>query len=333
MQEHALATGKADIFVAYTDCLALLSYISQSLNLERALEVYSTTTTRLAIFPAQAESFKSFTTELLHQSQAKLLYYHVKKGGPYKPSYIRTLLADSISQHPHNTIFLCLFAWNESRNRIEERVRGVLRDITSTTSNSSSSQTQQIPVTSHLFSIYTELSRPVYAGSTLHSVRAAFEKAIGDPNPNATTLDAKTRTSNNTNSTARSNLTIWKLYILFELSRSHVQRAKDVFYRAMRACPWSKELLMLAFGHLRADIVRERFGDGVAASGVGMGFDELRGVYNVLVEKELRIHVDVEGLLDEMVMGDGDGLQRQQGHSGIPFSMPEDAESGDEMQL
>lgn len=286
------------------------------------------------MLPAHAESFQSFTIELLHQSQAKLIFYHVRKGSAYKPSHIRNLLADSISQYPHNTIFLCLFAWNESRSRIEERVRDVVRNITHTSSNSNSSnQANQVPVTTHLFSIYSELSRPVYAGSTLHSARAAFEKAIGDSQPTSTPSNTtkSSDASNTTNSTARSNITIWKLYILFELSRGNVQRAKDVFYRAMRSCPWSKELVMLAFGHLRADNVRQRFGDNKTV-GAGMGFAELRGAYNVLVEKELRVHVDIEALLDEIAM-DGGTQRLQDSGAGIPFTMPEDAESGDEMKL
>ena len=309
--------------MAYTDCLAVLLYLSQSLDLEKSLEAYSTATRRLATLPAQAEAFKSFTTEVLHQSQAKLIYHHVRKGGAYKPSHIRALLADSISLYPHNTIFLSLFAWNESRNRIEERVRGVIRDITTTQTRNkynhdvTMSPTQQVPVTSHLFSIYTELSRPVYAGSTLHSVRAAFEKAVGDPTPSKSDINRTSSTTAGT--TARSNLSLWKLYILFELSRHEIQRAKDVFYRGMRACPWSKELIMLAFTHLRTDAVRQRYGD----TGQGMGFDELRWVYNVLVEKELRIHVDVEGMLDDIAVDRQGGMQR-------PIDLPEDGESGDE---
>ncbi|WP_413761153.1 hypothetical protein, partial [Vibrio vulnificus] len=66
---------------------------------------------------------------------------------------------------------------------------------------------------------------------------------------------------------------------------------------------------MLAFGHLRADNVRQRFGDNKTV-GAGMGFAELREAYNVLVEKELRVHVDIEALLDEIAM-DG-GTQRLQ---------------------
>lgn len=88
---------------------------------------------------------------------------------------------------------------------------------------------------------------------------------------------------------------------------------------------------MLAFGHLRADLVKQRLGDEKTAE-VGMGFAELRGVYNVLVEKELRIHVDIEGLLDDIAM-DGEAQILQGSTTGIPFTMPDDAESGDEMKL
>lgn len=332
-QEHVLAARKANVFVAYTDCLSILSYLTHSLDLEKALDAYSAAFTRLITLPANDSSFKSFTLELLHESRAKLLYHHIRQGNAYKPSHIRTLLTESITLHSHNTIFLSLFAWNESRNRIEERVRGVIRDITTTATTQATKYdnilTTQIPVTSHLFSIYTELNRPVYAGSTLHSVRAAFEKAIADPTPDSSNPDCPTNTSK---TGAHSNLTFWKLYILFELSQGNVNRAKAIFYRALRACPWSKELVMLAFTHLRADVIKQRYGDAetsgkVKAKEEGMSFEELRKVYNVLVEKELRVHVDIEGVLDEIV------ARREEGVAYLPINMPEDAESDMEMQM
>lgn len=82
---------------------------------------------------------------------------------------------------------------------------------------------------------------------------------------------------------------------------------------------------MLAFSHLRADVVESRH-PASSRRGDGMGFDELRRVYNVLVEKELRIHVDIEDQLDELA-------EKMQRSAGLPFSMPDDADSGDEMQL
>lgn len=190
-----------------------------------------------------------------------------------------------------------------------------MRDITTTTTTTSSpsiNNINAIPITSHLFSIYTELNRPTYAGSTLHSVRAAFEKAVGDQNSS----------SSSRTSTGRGSISLWKLYILFELSRSELIRAKSVFYRAMRACPWSKDILMLAFTQLCEDIAARK-----GESGKGMSFHELRHVYNVLVEKELRIHIDIERELDEMAVK----MEKERGvEFGMPISMPDDAASGDE---
>ncbi|PYH35127.1 uncharacterized protein BO87DRAFT_357317 [Aspergillus neoniger CBS 115656] len=316
-QEIGLANEKPIVFTSCIDCLAILSYLSNSLDLRRSLKYYHNAFARLAALPDQSKSFANFTTELLHQSRARLLYHHIRTSGIYKPSHIRSLLSESISVSRHNTMFLSLFAWNESRFRIEERVRDTIRDITSINTNTDNLTATPVPITTHLFSIYTEVNRPTYAGSTMHSVRAAFEKAIGD------TIYQGSNTS-----TGHSSITIWKLYILFELSRNDIQRAKNVFYRGMRACPWSKELIMLAFTHLRADVVREQYPQE-SRKGDGMGFDELRHVYNVLVEKGLRIHLDIENELDEIAVE----MERKRisSGSGLPITMPEDKDSEDEM--
>lgn len=50
----------------------------------------------------------------------------------------------------------------------------------------------------------------------------------------------------------------------------------------MRACPWAKEFYLLAFMHLR-DV---------------LGFKELRKLYEVLGEKGLRVHVDLENVFE-----------------------------------
>ncbi|KAL4908458.1 hypothetical protein BDW74DRAFT_166140 [Aspergillus multicolor] len=323
-QESAIANRKPSIIKACTDCQAILTYLTHGKDLHPPLEAYTSTITRLSALPNLNEdstkTFVSYTTELLHQARAKLLYYHLRTSTLYKPSAIRTILNESITTFPHNTIILSLFAWNESRFRIEERVRDIMRDITTTATSSNSSQSAAIPITSHLFSIYTELNRPTYAGSTLHSVRAAFEKAIG--NQNQTSSSPSTSISS-----GRTSISLWKLYILFELSRHEITRAKNIFYRAMRACPWSKDILMLAFTHLREDVVAEQHGD---ANGKGMNFHELRHVYNVLIEKELRIHIDIEPELDEMA------VKMEQSVLGMhmPISLPDDKDGSDEeMQM
>ncbi|KAL4953851.1 NRDE-2, necessary for RNA interference-domain-containing protein [Aspergillus filifer] len=322
-QESAITNRKSNIIIACTDCQAILTYLSNAQDLNKSLEPYTATTQRLSTLPKSdtTEPFLSFTTELLHQSRARLVYHHLQTSTLYKPSYIRTILQKSISLFPHNTIFLSLFSWNESRFRIEERVRDIMRDITTRANISSSPDTSRdnsIPITTHLFSAYTELNRPTYAGSTMHSARAAFERALGSQNLSSSTSPST--------STGKSSISLWKLYILFELHQKDIARAKTVFYRAMRAVPWSKDILMLAFTHLREDVVDS----GANLKGKGMNFYELRHVYNVLVEKELRIHVDVEGELEEMAA-------RMEGEGGMLGKLPDDkdgdGDGDEEMQM
>ncbi|KAL4932042.1 uncharacterized protein BDV17DRAFT_254797 [Aspergillus undulatus] len=326
-QESAIANRKPNIIETCTNCQAILTYLANAQDLDKSLEAYTSTIHRLSTLPNPdtAEPFISYTTELLHQSRARLIYYHLRTSTLYKPSHIRNILKESITLFPHNTIALSLFAWNESRFRIDERVRDIMRDITTNPSSSSSAASNNIsiPITTHLFSIYTELNRPTYAGSTLHSARAAFENAIGDQNQHQ---NPSSSFSSASTSPSHSSITLWKLYILFELSRNDIFRAKSVFYRAMRACPWSKDIIMLAFTHLREDVVRDFVGDSTSVvKGSGMNFHELRHVYNVLVEKELRIHVDIERELDEMagkmaVVSDAGGV------GAMPFVLPDDGD-------
>ncbi|RDW65775.1 uncharacterized protein DSM5745_09514 [Aspergillus mulundensis] len=322
-QESAIANRKPSIIKACTSCQAILTYLTHGQDLNASLEAYTSTINRLSALPNPnsdaTKTFVSYTTELLHQSRAKLLYYHLRTSTLYKPSAIRSILNESITAFPHNTITLSLFAWNESRFRIEERVRDIMRDITATATSPSSSQSAPIPITSHLFSIHTELNRPTYAGSTLHSVRAAFEKAIGDQNQSSSYPSTSS-------SSGRTSISLWKLYILFEISRREITRAKNVFYRAMRACPWSKDILMLAFTHLREDVVAEQHGDN---GGKGMNFHELRHVYNVLVEKELRIHIDIERELDEMALK----MERSALEMHMPISMPDDKDGSEDEEM
>ena len=121
------------------------------------------------------------------------------------------------------------------------------------------------------------MTRPSYAGSTRHSIRAAFERAVEAAAPN---------------------LAIWKWYLLWELSMStsisevpdkdstqqRMSWVQDIFYRGMRACPWAKEFYMLAF-------TESKLRDAI-------GFTGLRSIYETMVEKGIRIHVDLAEVLE-----------------------------------
>lgn len=75
---------------------------------------------------------------------------------------------------------------------------------------------------------------------------------------------------------------LWAAYVRFCCGRRELRaKAREVWYRAIGACPWAKEVYMLGF----------------AVAGLGLGPGELRGVVEGMVEKGLRVHVDMEEFL------------------------------------
>ena len=97
---------------------------------------------------------------------------------------------------------------------------------------------------------------------------------------------------------------IWKKYILWEISllgdEKQPRPSKDVlqmdrrprrdrmltetFYAALRACPWSKDLYMIAF---KERTLREAIGE-----------EHLRHLYESMMERGLRIRLDISNWFD-----------------------------------
>ncbi len=109
-------------------------------------------------------------SELLHQSKARLLYYHASTSSIFRPGLLREELSQSIKIFPNNTIFLSLYRWNETRFRIDDRVRFILRDVVLVDPNET--------VVGWMFAIWHEVNAPMGAGHNYNSVRAVFEKAV-----------------------------------------------------------------------------------------------------------------------------------------------------------
>ena len=235
----------------YSECLVLLTYLTNGSSVDALISCFSSNaelyTTRLPL------TYHAY--ELLHQARAKILHHHVVSKRTFKPALIRSTLAESIKIFPHNTIFLSLYAWNEARFRIDDRVRSIIHDVITSSSISSPSET----IITHFFAIYTELSRSITEGSNTHSIRSTFERAVDS-------------------ASGKHSAALWKLYLLFEHSGGDMDRAKKVFYRAITACPWVKEMYMLAFRYLKG----------------AMEVEELKSVYRAMEEKGLRIHVSLD---------------------------------------
>ena len=255
-RDHAISLSFPYYAANVVECLIILSYLANGLSLPAA---YSTLTSNLSILSPRFPQ-SSISYEYVHQSFTRLLYYHATRSPNFAPSLIRSSLADSIAQFPQNTMFLSLYAWIEARFRIDDRVRSIITNFVLNSNSGRKGQDQEESVISHFFAVHMEINRSITLGSNSNTIRGTFERAIRS-------------------SCGGLSAGLWKLYFLFELSRDEPEKAKNVFYRALRACPWVKELYMSAFEHLRTV----------------MAETELRGVYELMVEKELRIHVGLEG--------------------------------------
>lgn len=90
-------------------------------------------------------------------------------------------------------------------------------------------------------------------------------------------------------------------------------KTKEIYHRALRACPWSKELYLLGMEELvgyyhsvNNDKNRTEKGKGNGNANGGLTYEELRGTWRVMGEKECRVHVDLEDAFEEIgEVGDG----------------------------
>jgi len=260
-RDHMLSLRSHRHAALAIECLVVSQYLQTSLSLSAATSTFKS---NISILSSQGLS-NSTILEYLHQSFAHLIYHHTTHTHLVKPSEVRSLLAESIALFPQNTIFLSLYAWNEARFRIDDRVRSIVKDVVLRPNQDANGKHQE-SVVSHFFAIYTELKRGVTLGSNISTIRSTFERAVGS--------------SSGTHCAG-----LWKLYFLFEHSRGDITKAKSVFWRGAKACPWAKELHMLAFEYLRGTD--------------GLRNEELRGIYEWMGEKEIRIHVSLEGIFED----------------------------------
>lgn len=248
-RDHFISLTLLDHAAKTIECLILFAYLSNELSLVEAHATFTSNLKFLSIrcFPS------SSTHEYVHQAFAKLLHYHVTKTSRFKPSMIRSFLEESVIQFPQNTIFLGLYAIIESYSRIDDRVRSIMRDVVLTRHSNRRTEDRE-SVISHFFAIYSEISRGLELGSNTSTIRSTFEHAV-------------------TSTCGAPCAGLWKLYFSFEHSHGDYQMAKSVFHRGVRACPWAKELYLLAFHCL----------------GMVMSKEDLRGLYTTMLEKELRV--------------------------------------------
>ncbi|KAI9250894.1 NRDE-2, necessary for RNA interference-domain-containing protein [Phascolomyces articulosus] len=239
-----------DISFHYTICYALFQFLTRGITeasnvFEHALE-----------YIEERHAERGFESEVLWVAYAKIVYKNIsmnhRKG--YKPGHLRYLLQRALLLFPNNTVFIGLYVWNEARTKLYNRVRSMFTSSIESDPN----------VILWLSSIRTELH--YHQPYDINQVKSLFESAV-----------EKTST--------RSSILLWKLFIEHEVKCGEMIHAKSLFYRAIRACPWSKEICLLGI-RLLSRYLSEK---------------ELHEIVSLMMEKEIRLRhpIDDRLLVDE----------------------------------
>lgn len=275
--EKALLRGDHPTAVLTTSLLALLTYLTSSHDASASLAIHKGLSQWFTSHHLSTSPF----AELNAQATARFLIYHASTAAIVKPALIRSAIEPLLLLFPNNTILLALYAANESRFAIDDRVRGIM------SRNALSRSSERRSVAGWSFAIHFETLRGEMAGSTSHSIRAFYQRATA------------------TESSGAHSPALWTKYLRFEIAQLNIERArtkgkkrgkdgkrrtwesrladaetrvKACFYAALRSLPWCKDFIMLAFTEL-GDVFDE---------------EELWKVYRVMQEKELRLYIEME---------------------------------------
>ncbi|KAJ6789885.1 hypothetical protein PWT90_04272 [Aphanocladium album] len=256
---ESLSIGDVDSAETAAECLVLHSYLTNSEaseplsvsqgNISAAMQTLESASKEIAL---RGHGITA-AGERLVQFGAHLLYLHATRG-PHRRAYIRDQACKQLQRFPANAMLLSVLEWSDAGLRIVDETRQLLRDQTLLPAADC--------VGSRLFAIRHELAR-----GNVHTAKAAFEQAVRS--------DA-----------CKASVVLWAWYIRFAHAHRRQLRGKgsggggatDVFYRALRHCPWAKVVFLEAFGTLAGDMVS----------------DELRSVYSMMTSKGLRVHVELD---------------------------------------
>lgn len=225
--------------IAYCQCLFLLEY---GVNIEGALAFADSVHKQFTVAGLESSPYLESFTQLV----AQVLTWHAKSHPVFQKSVLRDVLEGAIHHFPQNSFLLSAYAWNEATARIQNRTRNLLQSEVLSPSVSN--------CITWLHALYIEFRLSGNGQYNVHAVRNLFERASKDEK----SLHC---------------IELWRLYIKYEVRQGQNENAKKLLFRAFQACPWAKELYMLAFTDLAQSMTRE----------------EMKMIYNVMMEKDLRL--------------------------------------------
>ncbi|KAK3678782.1 hypothetical protein LTR78_001235 [Recurvomyces mirabilis] len=269
--ERMVYKSQLDLAAMFADCHMWFEYFAVDHSLDHALEIRKQYTVRLK----RHVSYARAAEEVLLQSHAHLIQYHLDHHRPYKPAALRAEVADGLAAFPNNSYLIKLYQCLSASTRIDDHIRASLHHDLVTGPEAT------IVGWSHAIDQELRHYRDGEAtGSTQNSVRSIFSRALATPE-----------------SRVRHSVLLWKSWLQFEMSvatpssdsqrTKGLARAKQVFLDGLRALPWSKAWTFE--------------GLTVFLKEGGMTDNEMRMVIEVVRERELRVRMSVDELDEEAV--------------------------------
>ncbi|EKG12592.1 protein of unknown function DUF1740 [Macrophomina phaseolina MS6] len=222
-RDHSVSLGDTILAVYHAECLAIFTYLHSQCDITAALEPLRDISSVLQ----SRGLINSAANEIAHQAQCQMISYHSKHVKLFKPVITRSVVQESIKFFPNNTKFLAIYAANEARFRVDDRVRAIMQDVVLHKGDQS--------IVGWFFAVYSELKRGENLGGTTHAVRAAFERAVES--------DSGQKSS-----------ALWTSFVLYLCAISEHVAAKRTFFRGLLHVPYSKSYIMLAFEHLAGEM-------------------------------------------------------------------------------
>lgn len=300
--EFGLSAGHARRAALFAQSFVLLEYLSSTDHEKQLSQKHQSKQGNLSAAVAAATIFsedmqsRGHSAATIHeqflQGVARIIYFHATHGS-YRPVDLQAPLQKMVTLFPQNGIFLRLFAWADptsasglARLRPDNPLQKILDAVVFMRNNDCPS--------SRAFAIRQALQ---FGHGQGHAARAAFERALGGNHG-----------SSDYNLACFGNARLWQAFVHLTaveamasatvtarsdgrgvrvrgMDKKMVALAKDVYYRAVRACPGAKDVLLEAFG--------PNTGLVTTSSEAGMSPSDLRAVFQTLVGKGLRVHIDL----------------------------------------
>jgi len=272
----------------------LYRYLSSTSSeaLSGAFEAVDSATTSVRPRNINDRNRGDYIIELIYQFLTHLITLHLSQKQPYKPLLVRHRLESMIHTFPQNSLFLSTYAdIFKHQAQLDDKIRRTIRWPVF-------AEPEETNLAAWSVTICHEIGRyEAQAGSTAENVRALFQRALfglGSPVSQAPRL--------------------WWLWYRFEedvLGKMLAQRElfagskhaarqvvkqsgrlRQVFLDGLRVLPWLKAWVLAGLKTF----------DGGRDDDLSWDLRELRSVYDVLHERELRVRTEgVENFVEDLM--------------------------------